>query len=232
MSEKTESRAGKAGSMVILLLFCLWALPAPAPARAAQKLLDDFSKYSDGAFPDGWKTRVENPHTTYIIRNQAKAYMEAKSNGDEAVQIGKGMVYLLREFPLLTWEWRVLKFPEGANEKDKKTADSAAALYVILDGKGISKKWPRTIKYVWSASLPVGSRLRSPYDRKTKMVVLRNRETPLNQWVTEKVDVYKDLQEFFPKDRGKVRGIAFMTDSDNTKSSTESHIRNITISSE
>ncbi len=222
----------KTGIATILLLVGLWALAAPSPVRAAQKALDDFSKYADGAFPKAWKTRTKNPNTTYVIRKESTAYLEAKSNGDEAVQIGKGMVYLIEEYPWLTWEWRVIKFPEGGDERAKKTSDSAAALYVILDGRGMAKRWPRTIKYVWSASLAKGTRLTSPYDRKTKMVVLRNRETPLGEWVREKVNVAKDLKRFFPKDRGKVRGFAFMTDSDNTKSSTEAHIRGIAISSE
>ncbi len=217
----------------LVLLLAAWSLVLiPGQALAGQKLLDDFSKYKDGSFPSEWKVRTENPHTTYVIRHQAGAYLEAKSNGDEAIQIGKTVVYLLEEYPMLSWEWRVVKLPKGGDERNKKTADSAAALYVILDGRGLAKKWPRTIKYVWSASLPVGSRLESPYDRKTQMVVLRNQETPLNTWVKEKVDVLKDLQEFFPKDRGKVRGLAFMTDSDNTKSSTEAHIKGIMLGSE
>ena len=182
--------------------------------------------------PPGGRSGPKTRTPTYIVRKKEGGYLEARSNGDEAIQIGKGIVYLLSEYPTLSWEWRVVKLPKGGDESAKKTADSAAALYVILDGKGINKKWPRTIKYVWSASQPKGSRLGSPYDRKTKMVILQNQETPLNTWVKEKVDVLKDLEEFFPKDRGKVRGIAFMTDSDNTKSSTEAHIKNIIISSE
>ena len=232
MSFPAKSVLPQACFRAILLLALLSLVAVPGPASAGQELLDDFSKYEDGSFPSGWKVRAENPHTTYLVRKKEGGYLEAKSNGDEAIQIGKGIVYLLSEYPKLSWEWRVVKLPKGGNETNKKTADSAAALYVILDGKGINKKWPRTIKYVWSASQPKGSRLGSPYDRKTKMVILQNQETPLNTWVKEKVDVLKDLEEFFPKDKGKVRGIAFMTDSDNTKSSTEAHIKNIIISSD
>ena len=230
-SIKRSVRRG--GPAVLILIALFLTLAAPGPVLAAQKPLDDFDKYSDGAFPEAWKLRTEDPLTTYIIRKQdGGAYMEAKSNGGQAIQIGIGLVYLLEEYPLLTWEWRVVKLPQGGDESAKNSADSAAALYVIMDGKGLAKKWPRTIKYVWSASQPVGTRLTSPYDPKTKMVILRNQETPPNQWVTEKVDVAKDLKEFFPKDKGKVRGFAFMTDSDNTKSSTEAHIRKIAVCSE
>lgn len=217
----------------LFLLALVWTLAAPGPAWAGQKPLDDFGQQKEGSFPEGWKARIDDPQTTYVIRQDpGGAYLEAKSNGGPAVQMGKKMYYLLEEYPFLTWEWRVVKQPKGGDERDKKTSDSAAALYVIMDGKGLAKKWPRTVKYVWSASLPVGSRLTSPYDPKTRMVVLRNQETPLGKWVSEKVNVLKDLEEFFPKDKGKVRGFAFMTDSDNTKSATEAGIRKITISSE
>jgi len=211
-----------------MVLAVLVAAGGPALVRAESLRVEDFSKFENGAFPQSWRTRGKSKTTTYLVRKQSEAYLEGRSRNEGPVQIAKKVVYRIQEYPFLSWEWRVIKHPEGADERAAETGDSAAALYVILAGAA----WPDTIKYVWSASVPKGTRLVSPFDPKTKMVVLRSKEDPLNQWVEEKVNVWEDLKEFFPGHRDLTRGIAFMTDSDNTKSSSEAHIRKIVVSSE
>jgi len=192
---------------------------------ACDRQVEDFSKFEDGAFPTGWGTRPKSGQSEFKVRKASEAYLEAKSAGT-AVRIAKRFSYDLRECPFLSWQWRVIEPPQGGDERRRRTGDSGAAVYVILEGIG----WPKTIKYVWSGRLKVGTRLRSPFDSKTKMVVLRNHKSPLNVWLSEKVNVYEDLKRFFPEESGEVRGIALMTDSDNTKSRAEAHYKNIAIS--
>jgi hypothetical protein len=212
----------------IVILTLLIGAGGPAQVWAESLKVEDFSQFEDGAFPQGWRTRGKSKTTTYIVRKQSQSYLEGKSENEGPVQIAKKVVYRIKEYPYLSWEWRVIKHPAGADERSTKTGDSAAAIYVILAGAA----WPNTIKYVWSASVPKGTRLKSPFDPKTKMVVLRSKEDPLNQWVKEKVNVLEDLKEFFPRHKGLTRGIAFMTDSDNTESSSEAHVTKIVVSTD
>ena len=211
-----------------IVILAVPALAGLSPALAESIRVEDFSKLEADAFPQGWRTRGKSKSTTYIVRKQSQAYLEGRSKNEGPVQIAKKVVYRIKEYPFLSWEWRVINHPDGADERSTKTGDSAAALYVVLAGAA----WPNTIKYVWSASVPKGTRFKSPFDPKTKMVILRSKEAPLNQWLKEKVNVLEDLKRFFPRHKGLTRGIAFMTDSDNTKSSSEAHLTNIVVSSE
>ena len=179
---------------VIVLALLIAAAESP-PARAESMRVDDFSRDKDGASPQGWRTRGDSKSTTYLVRKGPPAYLEGKSRDEGPVQIARKVVYRLQEYPYLSWEWRVITLPTGGDERFTKTGDSAAAVYVILAGAA----WPNTIKYVWSASVPKGTRLISPFDSKTKMVILRSKGDPLNQWVKEKVNVLEDLKEFFPR---------------------------------
>jgi hypothetical protein len=181
--------------------------------------LYDFAKAEEGRRPLGWKLRGDSPKTTYLVRHGQPPYLEGKSMGS-AVSIGYEREFSLEEYPVLKWTWQVIQHPQGADERNKKTADSAAGLYVVMAGMA----WPRTLKFVWSASVPVGETFSSPYDPKTMVVVLRGGDAPLDQWLGEEVNVLEYLRKFFPTDAGKVRGMAFMTDSDNTKSSSEGHL--------
>jgi hypothetical protein len=66
--------------------------------------------------------------------------------------------------------------------------------------------------------LPKGTVTESPYASKTKIVVLRNGTSPLNQWVTEEVNVYEDYKKLFGKEPDEVRAVGILTDADDTSS--------------
>ena len=78
--------------------------------------------------------------------------------------------------------------------------------------------WPRVIKYVWSASLPVGTSLTNPLYSRGKVLVLRNGQSDKNKWYDEEVNFFDDYRKLFGADPGKVQGIGILTSSDSTKS--------------
>ncbi len=184
-------------------------------------VVERFSPSDQGRLPKGWKGvnhhMTEKAKRVYkVVVEGGNAYLLAHSKGD-AIKIGKKVEVDLEEYPILTWRWKVDKLCEGADERYKETGDSAASLYVVFPSW---KRWnPRTIKYVWSASsLPIGFRTKSPYAGNTKIVILRNKDSPLHKWVQEKVNVLEDYEYFFGEKPKKVKIIGIMTDSDNTNS--------------
>jgi len=209
-------------SITILLILMYTALPAAEDV--AIKPVEDFSRFAPGTFPDGWKSRGGDGSSVYTIKSNHETYLEAKAI-KSAVTIARKFEYDLNEYPYLAWEWKVIELPEGGDERYKKTGDSAAAIYVIFPGRFR----PDNIKYVWSASLPIGTTTHSPYSSKTKIVVLRNRFSPLRRWVSEKVNVYQDYKRLFGHEPEHVKAIGIMSDADNTKSRAIAQYKNIRI---
>ncbi len=189
------------------------------------KRVEDFSSFKDGAFPEGWKARGGKGSKVYRVRSNKEAYLEANAI-DSAVTIAKKFEYDLKQYPFLMWQWRVLELPPGGDERFKKTGDSAAAIYVIFKGR----IRPDNLKYVWSASLPLGTTTESPYSSKTKIVVLRNQSSPLGEWVSERVNVYADYKRLFGREPKPVQAIGLMSDSDNTGSRAVAHYKGIRVS--
>jgi hypothetical protein len=91
---------------------------------------------------------------------------------------------------------------------------------------------PKSIKYVWSASLPRKTITESPYNSKTKVVVMQNQSSPMDEWVSERVNVYADYQRLFGGETESVQAIGLMSDSDNTQSTAVAHYKAIMISKE
>jgi hypothetical protein len=190
----------------------------------AGRTVEDFSSFEVGSFPQGWKSRGGDGSEVYQVKANKERYLEARAIGT-AVTIAKEFEYDLTEYPFLMWQWRALQLPSGGDERFKKTGDSAAAIYVVFEGR----LRPKNIKYVWSASLPVGTITESPYSSKTKIVVLRNQSSPLGEWVSERVNVHADFQKLFGGELEQVQAIGLMSDSDNTGTRAVAHYKDIRI---
>ena len=191
------------------------------------RTVEDFSSFKEGSFPEGWKSRGGEGSEVYRVRSDHEPYLEANAR-ESAVTIAKEFEYDLTEYPYLSWQWRVIELPKGGDERYKKTGDSAAAIYVIFEGRFR----PKSIKYVWSASLPRGTTTESPYNSKTKIVVMQNQSSPMDEWVSEKVNVYADYQRLFDAETESVQAIGLMSDSDNTQSTAVADYKAIVISKE
>ncbi|UCE33154.1 MAG: DUF3047 domain-containing protein [Deltaproteobacteria bacterium] len=191
------------------------------------RTVEDFSSFEEGSFPEGWKSRGGEGSEVYRVRSDHEPYLEANAK-QSAVTIAKKFEYDLTEYPYLSWQWRVIELPKGGDERYKKTGDSAAAIYVIFEGR----LRPKSIKYVWSASLSRGTTTESPYNSKTKIVVMQNQSSPMGEWVSERVNVYADYQRLFGGETESVQAIGLMSDSDNTQSTAVAHYKAIKISKE
>lgn len=222
----------KACSKVILFVSVLLYLSAIGSMAQDNSIpirdVEDFSGVKAGAFPEGWKcvwSSAEKGKEVYSVKSEQQSYLEARAVNND-ILIAKEFKYDLKEYPFLTWQWKAIELPEGADERLKETGDSGAGIYVVFPG------WfrPDNIKYVWSSSLPKGISLESPYNHKTKIVVLRNRSTSLGKWVSEEVNVYEDYKRLFGHEPDNVRAIAIMSDSNDTGSKAEAHYRQICIS--
>ena len=178
----------------------------------AFRLEEDFQKYRTGEFPTRWKVRGSEA----LARNVYRVAQEGDNKFlrayavNQDVQIGLEYDFEPKEYPVLRWRWRATRLPVGANERNKKTNDSGAAVYVVFDSRII----PRAIKYVWSTTLPVGSRFDSPVYWRAKVVVLQQGPAKPGEWIQETVNFYRDYKELFGFDPGKVKAIAILSDSD------------------
>ena len=114
-----------------------------------------------------------------------------------------------------TWSWRPLEFPKGGDERESKTNDSAVSVYAVFPHSPLSVK---ALKYIWSAVVPVGTRLSSSAGL-TQVLVLRTGTEKKGVWTEERVNVFENFKKFFDEtETPKASGIAVLTDSDDTKS--------------
>ncbi|MCC7430717.1 DUF3047 domain-containing protein [bacterium] len=187
-------------------------------------VIDDFSKGIEGKFPswyrwrDGWSMESYENYNgiekIYQIANEnGNKFLKAEDSG-KSITIGKEVSWNLKKYPVFSWKWRVHSIPPNANEKEGKN-DSAAGIYVIFKRNFFGV--PKSIKYVWSSTLPVETGFRKNKAGKPHVIVVETGEKNLNKWLLYERNLIEDYKNAYgenPDD--KILAIAILTDSNST----------------
>ncbi|MFH1777093.1 MAG: DUF3047 domain-containing protein [Candidatus Omnitrophota bacterium] len=180
-----------------------------------------------------WEEKVFKNKVLYLVEPiKEGGYLLAKST-----ESCSGLFYKIkfhpRELPMISWQWKVLKFPEketidgtkkGWIEKD----DYAGRVYVIFPSWIFTHT--KSIEYIWDESLPEGTILSSPYFHNIKLIVAQSGREKIGKWIFEEHNIYEDYNKAFgtfPSDY--VGAIALMTDTDNTLSTAETLYKDIKV---
>ncbi len=198
-----------------------------------------------GRFPAG--DAVPAPwRVVQISRKVAPTkYRLAKVAGVQAVEARaqNSMALLARPIsidltatPVLCWRWFVDAPVANADMTKKSGDDYAARLYVsfaipnaqLSAGTRFKLKLARSLfgrnvpdaalNYVWDNRHPVGTRRRSAYTDRAKLIVAESGATRARQWVGERADIAIDFTSAFGG-MAKPIQLAIASDTDNTQSS-------------
>ena len=202
------------------------AAAAASKRVICDRLVEDFSATPIGEFPVGWRTRAagEMPFATakkiYTVeREQGRSVLHGVFT-EKPITIGRLVQdWDLEEYPIVEWQWKAIRLPEGGDETRSEVNDAGAAVYAIWD-VGFPMMI-RGIKYSWSTTLPVGTHAskRLGYDQ---LLVMESGEANLGQWQTVRVDVLENSKQFFGWDEANAPdGLALYTDAGDTQSTAE-----------
>jgi hypothetical protein len=198
----------------IVLLAAVLLMVARAAVAAECQPLVDLARYTLGDFPDDWKPREDKAREVYRVLEQGGVrFIRATARGT-GLQIGKEFDWSLETRPVLAWKWRPQLLPSGADERDSRRNDSVLGVYAVFPHSPVSVK---ALKYVWSGVAPAGATATASGGL-TRMVVLRSGPPEGGGWVEETVNVAQDYRRLFGETPKPPRGIALLTDADDTRS--------------
>ena len=175
---------------------------------------------SDGV-PPGWTLKEFAGHAAIeLVRSDGR--LAARLHSERAsFAIHRDVVVELREFPYLSWTWKVIRLPAGGDVREAARDDQAAQLYVIFP------RWPspRTasdvIGYVWDSRAPAGTRIKHPRADNVRIVVVESGPARLGEWRTYERNVAADYTALFGRQPPRVGKVAVMVDSNDTRAEAE-----------
>ena len=200
----------------------------PMAANSTGVCLREFTFDESNALAK-WGKMVLNGSVKYTLMKEGEdGYVHALSDkACSALYYRVG--YDLKDYPVLSWKWRVTKFPDLTNASTPKDRDDyAARVYVIFPFLNFSSS--RFIEYLWSEDLPVGTIIDSPSGDNVKMIVIRSGKPESDAWISEKRNVHEDYLKAFGREPGlKAGAVAIMCDADSAKTQAESMFDEIMI---
>lgn len=224
---------------VLLWIACLCLLPLSVHARSPGRIdAGMFSASGSGeTLPDGWQPlafeRISR-HTGYsLVDDDGTVVIKAVSE-QSASGLTRAVTIDPREYPLIQWRWKVNNVLQKGDVTSKAGDDYPARLYITFafdpDRAGYLERLEyeaarlilgqdvpyRAISYIWESNSPAGTMIANAYTDRVMMFVVESGAGKLQQWVTEKRNVYEDYQQAFAEEPPVISGIAIMTDTDNT----------------
>ena len=242
---ETDSQSISRKSAIIVSLLMVWpmwvgAAAAQSSGERSRTVIDDFESYEDGHLPTRWKAQLDGdlvPLTSRFFnekewfrtrREGGNGYVRAFANGATVhinMDNGEDFEWDTAIHPVLAWDWRAVRLPEGAREDQDRRNDSGAGVYIVFSIDGVLIKRPTIIKYVYSASLPVDTIV--SYGR-LKVIVASSARDGAGSWHHVERDVVADYRRVFGEDppRRPLR-LRLWSDSDNTGTQATADFDNI-----
>ncbi len=186
---------------------------------------------------DGWEP-LEFPkidrHTTYrLIEEDGTQVIEAQTRNSAS-----GLIARLDVDPgdslVLRWRWKVSNTFEKGDARKKSGDDYPARIYVAFEFEPDKAGWferakrktvealfgeelpGNAINYIWANQLAKGETVANPYAEETMMIAVTSGEEKAGEWVTVERDIVADYRAAFGDEPPRLRGVAIMSDSDNT----------------
>ena len=165
----------------------------------------------------GWRliTYFAVPSTRYA---KTGGIIKAESLGTNS-SLFKDIGNIEKDYPILSWKWKVSNVVRSAIETRKDRHDAAARVMVVFE-RETSFNFVRgepaglRIEYIWANRLPKGHIFDHPGEKNCKIFILESGEGKVGQWVFEMRNLHKDFMQAFKTSPPGVIAIGIQTDTD------------------
>ncbi len=195
-----------------------------APAWASDSVvIAAFSKgVGANGVPLGWELKEKSGKADCSVVEDGDLYAVRLRSKDTSFSLQKEVEVDLREYPVLTWDWKVTGLPKGGDFRISGKDDQAAQLFLAFSKTKI-------IVYIWDTTAPQGlmQDAHSPPFVDIKAIVVRSGPDDTGKWINETRNVHEDYRKLFNKEPPILGGMRIQINSQHTGSSAESYFANV-----
>lgn len=186
-------------------------------------VIADFSGGADAkGVPAGWQLKEKSGKAVFAVVKDGEQHALHLKSADTSFSIQKEVKIDVKQYPELTWKWKVTKLPAGGDFRKSKTDDQAAQLFLAFTKT-------KAIVYIWDTSAPQGLMQDGPAPpfMSIKVVVVRSGSADTGKWITETRNVYEDYKKLFGEEPPVVAGMRLQINSQHTETSAESYFADV-----
>ena len=190
--------------------------------------------------PDEWHPVTYSQsarHTKYsLVKDENTVVVKAVSE-QSASALTRAISIDPAQHQVIQWRWKVNNILRKGDVNKQEADDYPARVYVnftfdatkvgylekikykatqLIGGQSIPY---RAIVYIWGSNTPAGTMIQNSYSDRVMMFVVQGGADKLQQWVTERRNIYDDYRKAFGSEPPMISSVAIMTDTDNTEES-------------
>jgi hypothetical protein len=211
MMRPAPGRAARGWRRAAIALLALGALAAAEQpgAQPASIVVEDWARVGEGhqGIPAGWKGQnwgAPKYDFRVVTDGGAKALL-MRSEGDGST-ISKELKVDVRQYPYLTWRWKAVVLPKGADVRKSATDDQACQVYVTFPRFPTAVR-SRIVGYIWDTTAPAGLMVLSQKTSTVTYMVLRSGAAEVGQWTSEARNVLDDFKRAYGEAPGEDAGL-------------------------
>jgi hypothetical protein len=205
--------------------------------------------YDEGKVPHGWKLRKRtwyprDARAGWVIEDRIPA-VRLYSKG-ALTFLEKTVDIDIKEFPIVTWRWKVDNILKGTDERTKEGDDHPIRIFFVFDpDESRQSFWfklkrfsyldrihghpfgGRFTEYLWSSHLQPGDILNDPGKPWQKLMVIEGGSQKLGKWLSYKRNLYEDFKRLYEEEPRHLIFIGILNDTDQTGQEAESYIADL-----
>lgn len=210
-------------SKVLLLILPLLCAAAVVGAAENSIVIADFSTWiAAKRIPPGWELKVKSGKAVFYVTRDGDIPALHLMSANSSFSLQGEVNVDVKQYPVLSWKWKVKQLPQGGDFRKSKTDDQAAQLFLAFTKT-------KAIVYIWDTSAPQGlmeSTSPAPF-MTVKVVVVRSGPAELGKWITETRNVHEDYKKLYGDEPPMVSGIRLQINSQHTGTSAESYFADV-----
>lgn len=218
---------------IVAFALAFFVMSGMAGAQDAVRL-DDFTRtYPPGEAYGRWSLQKIAPlfgsgkdqFFQFVHKSDAEHYVHLRSGPNNSFSLGTEDEFRVQDWPVLTWEWRVVRTPKDGDVRRKNLDDQAGSICVIVDPGLVGFD---SLCYLWENDGPKDEPLTSSKRDRSRYLILRTVAADgIDKWYSESRNMLADYERVFGKKPDKGAVIGMQIDSDSTESGAEVFYRNI-----
>ncbi|MBI3610505.1 MAG: DUF3047 domain-containing protein [Nitrospirae bacterium] len=152
----------------------------------------------------------------------------------------------IREYPIVTWKWKVQNILSGIDERIRKGDDHPIRIFFVFDPDTSRQSlWfrlkrflyldrmhghpvgGRFTEYLWSSHLQPGDIIEDPWGSGQKLIVIEGGKEKLGQWLSYRRNLYENFRMLYGEEPRRLVRIGILNDTDQSGLEAVSYIVNL-----
>ncbi len=250
MDKALYRRTGIFFFILLSALVSLYSIPLAEEEGSFIDLGISAKYYEEGKLPQGWRLKSRIPgiykagEAGWVMDEGVPAI---KFHSKDALTFMEKDVDIdVREYPVVSWKWKVENILKDINERKQSGDDHPIRIFLVFAPDPARQSWwfkvrrfvyldriyghpagGRFTEYLWSSYLKPGEVINDPEHHEDRLITVEGGSGNLGKWLSYRRNLYEDYKSLYNEEPTRLVFIGIIDDTDDTGQEATSYITDL-----